>query len=137
MHHGPRWSLAVAALCATGCGAHGGASGVNGDWKIINAVVSGSPVPPTVFHDGVLHLHNGAYAFQTDSGTYTVVSGTPAAMDIHGVHGPNAGKNIPAIFKRNGDTLIICYDLAGTTRPAAFTSDSGTTNFLARYVRAR
>jgi uncharacterized protein (TIGR03067 family) len=133
----PTWCLLASAVWVAGCGAHGGTAAIDGDWKIINAVVSGALVPPTVFHDGILHLHQGAYVFQGDSGTYTIVSGTPAGLDIHGTGGPNAGKTVTAIFRHNGDTLIVCYNLSGGPRPAAFKSEPSSSLFLARYVRAR
>ena len=62
-------------------------------------------------------------------------SAKPKALDITGTEGPNKGKTILAIYERNGDTLRICYDLSGKSRPAEFKTTAGTQLFLVEYKR--
>jgi uncharacterized protein (TIGR03067 family) len=57
----------------------------------------------------------------------------PKALDITGTEGPNKGKTILAIYERNGDTLRVCYDLSGKSRPAEFKTTPGTRLFLVEY----
>ena len=61
------------------------------------------------------------------------LSAKPKALDITGTEGPNKGKKIPAIYERNGDTLRVCYDLSGKSRPAEFKTTAGTRLFLVDY----
>jgi len=54
-------------------------------------------------------------------------------MDITGTEGPNKGKTILAIYERDGDTLRVCYDLSGKSRPSEFKTTEGTRLFLVEY----
>ncbi len=114
-----------------------GPPSVEGTWNVAGATLGGRELPAAVFANTPLLLDHGRYRFQTDSGEYRVMpDASPAAMDVVGHKGPNAGKTIPTIFKMQGDTLVICYDLAGAVRPTEFASAAGSRHFLARYVRA-
>lgn len=133
--------LLVGAILATalGCAAapRQSAPAIDGDWRVAGATLGGQTLPLSVFDDSRLRLAAGRYAFQNDTGQYVLVPGSvPTAIDVRGVRGPNAGRTIPAILRMEGDTLVIAYDLSGTSRPADFHSDPGTQVFLARYVRA-
>ena len=109
---------------------------IEGSWQISSAMMGGQDLPIQGLQGTPLVLQGGHYTFQNDTGDYSIVPATsPAAIDVHGVHGPNAGKTIPAIYKLEGDTLTICYNLLGTDRPAEFASGPGSQLFLARYTR--
>jgi uncharacterized protein (TIGR03067 family) len=56
-------------------------------------------------------------------------------MDILGTEGPNKGKTFLAIYELTGDSLKICYDLEGKTRPTEFRTNPGTQLFLVLYKR--
>jgi uncharacterized protein (TIGR03067 family) len=58
-------------------------------------------------------------------------------MDITGTDGPNKGKTILAIYERDGDTLRVCYDLSGKSRPTEFKTETGTQLFLVTYKREK
>ena len=126
----------VVAAATAGCATiHRGAPSVEGDWSLISATLAGRAMPPEAFR-GPLRLSRGTYTFQNDTGEYVMrADARPAAMDVIGRRGPNAGRTLPAIYRLDGDTLTICYDLSGTARPTEFRSDAGSTLFLARYVR--
>jgi len=73
-----------------------------------------------------------------DQGTVKLdPSAKPKALDITGTDGPNKGKKIPAIYERDGDTLRVCYDLSGKSRPTEFKSEAGTQLFLVTYKREK
>ena len=76
---------------------------------------------------------------QTDRGTVKFdPAQKPKTMDIMGTEGPNKGRKLLAIYEINGDTLRVCYALAGDKRPTAFTSRGGTTPlFLVTYKRQK
>lgn len=129
-------ALSLAAI-ALACARTPTPPALDGSWAIISAQLGGKDLPVTVFGNSRLQLAAGKYVFQNDTGEYAVIPGTqPAALEIRGQHGPNAGKTIPTIFQLQADTLTICYDLSGSSRPKAFVSDSGTQLFLVRYIRS-
>lgn len=116
---------------------------LDGSWKPTDAVMGGQPFPPPIVAAMSLTVSGGGTAYrvqvgpQLDVGTIRLDEGaSPAAMDITGVEGPNAGRTIPAIYELQGDTLRICYDLSGQGRPTAFASAAGTMHFLVNYARA-
>jgi uncharacterized protein (TIGR03067 family) len=75
---------------------------------------------------------------QKDEGTFTVdPSKSPKEMDIKGTGGPNKDKTIPAIYKLDGDTLTIAYELGGGKRPERFESKPDTKQYLAVYKREK
>jgi len=128
-------SAAVAAVAA--CAGANQPPSVDGDWTIASATLSGTAVPLMALQ-GHLQMSGGTYVFQNDTGSFKIDGrAVPWRIDVHGIHGPNAGKTIPAIFRMDGDTLTICYDLSGRVHPQAFRSDSGTQLFLVRYTRAK
>jgi uncharacterized protein (TIGR03067 family) len=121
------------------------------DWKIIEdtwipvtAELAGQKLPDTSFRDvkgARLILAAGRYTYENDEGTYKLIPTqkpkAPKAMDITGTAGPNKGKTLLAIYELAGDTLRICYDLEGKSRPEEFTTHTGTHQFLVIYKRAK
>jgi uncharacterized protein (TIGR03067 family) len=61
----------------------------------------------------------------------------PSAMDITSTDGPNKGKTLLAIYKLEGDKLIVCYDLAGKKRPSDFKTEPKSLLFLATYQKVK
>lgn len=111
---------------------------IEGDWVPVSFELSGKKLPEAVFKDTRLILNDGHYTYQNDQGTYKLVPVEKfKAMDITGIDGPNKGKTFPAIYELTGDTLRICYDLEGKTRPSEFSTQTGTKQFLASYKRAK
>ena len=66
-----------------------------------------------------------------------LAAGRPAAMDIHGQEGPNAGRTIQAIYQLAGDQLTVCYQLGAGERPAEFKSPAGSQVLLVHYRRVK
>jgi len=116
------------------------AKAVQGNWKPVKAELAGQPMTDAVLKSISLKLDNGKYEVfvggEPDRGTYTLDSATkPKSMTITGAAGPNRGKTFPAIYELKGDTLRICYDLAGAKRPIEFKSLAGTRLYLVTYNR--
>jgi uncharacterized protein (TIGR03067 family) len=73
-----------------------------------------------------------------DKGTVKVdAAAKPKALDIMGIEGPNKGKTMLAIYELQGDTLRVCYDLAGKNRPTEFATSKERPFFLVAYKRVK
>jgi uncharacterized protein (TIGR03067 family) len=133
--------LSLFALTALAADKPNDSKEIQGTWLPVQAQLSGKPMKEEVLKIITLKLDNGKYevtAENVDKGTYTMdPAAKPGTIDITGTEGPNVGKKIPAIYELHGDTLRICYDLAGGTRPTAFQSASGTQHFLVTYKRKK
>jgi uncharacterized protein (TIGR03067 family) len=113
---------------------------IQGTWIPISAELAGQPFPQQVLNTIRLILTENRYtavvAGTTDVGNLILRSNQqPRAMDILGTEGPNKGKTILAIYELTGDSLKVCYDLEGKTRPSEFRTNPGTQLFLALYKR--
>jgi uncharacterized protein (TIGR03067 family) len=127
----------VLALPLAGVRADQSRDTIEGTWIMTSAELGGKKLPDQGIKGTKLVLKSGHYQLQIDEGTYEIVPGTPAAMDIVGTNGPNKGKTFLAVFELKGDKLEICYDLEGKTRPTEFKTTPGTKQFLASYERAK
>ena len=113
-----------------------------GKWKVEKAEMAGMDATDFA-KDVALEIgEGGKYTVlilgQKDAGTVTVdPTKKPAEMDIKGAEGPNKGKTFRAIYKLDGDTLIICYELGGGDRPAKFETKENTQRMLATYKREK
>lgn len=113
---------------------------IQGTWIPISAELAGQPLPQQVLNTIRLTLTENRYtavvAGATDVGDLILRSNQqPRAMDILGTEGPNKGKTFLAIYELTGDSLKICYDLEGKTRPTEFRTNPGTQLFLVLYKR--
>ncbi|MFO0798108.1 MAG: TIGR03067 domain-containing protein [Gemmataceae bacterium] len=113
-----------------------------GKWTVGKATLGGSDFTKAFKALELVLAPDGAYTLtfngETDKGTVKVdATKTPKEMDIIGKEGPNAGKTIKTIYKLDGDTMTVCYELGDGPRPAAFESKAGTKVFLAEYKRAK
>jgi len=125
----------VAAVSLTGVKAEQTKDAIEGTWILTSAEMAGKKLPDQGLKGTKLVLNAGHYQLQIDEGTYKILPGTPAAMDIVGTNGPNKGKTFLAVYELKGDKLEICYDLEGKTRPTEFKTTPGTKQFLVSYVR--
>jgi uncharacterized protein (TIGR03067 family) len=115
---------------------------LEGTWLPSAAELGGKKFPDEIRKTIRLEIKGNQYTVtvgtQPDQGTCKLnPSATPKAIDITGTKGPNKGKTILAIYERNGDTLRICYDLSGKSRPAEFKTAAGTLLFLVEYKRQK
>jgi uncharacterized protein (TIGR03067 family) len=113
-----------------------------GKWAVAKATIGGKDFTAAFKTLELQIAADGAYTLkingETDKGTVKAdPTKTPKEMDILGKEGPNAGKTIKTIYKLDGDTLTVCYELGDGDRPTAFESKAGTKQFLAEYKRAK
>jgi uncharacterized protein (TIGR03067 family) len=115
---------------------------LQGEWIPAKAELAGQPMPEAVLKTISLKLNKNEYealvAGKSDKGTWAIDPGAkPKGMTVKGVKGPNAGKTFPAIYEVDGDTLRICYDLAGKKRPTEFKTKADTKLYLVTYKRKK
>lgn len=118
------------------------AKACDGMWLATTAEFAGVPFPEEARKTIQLEIADSKYTVLmgtiTDKGTLKFdPSASPKSLDVVGTDGPNKGKMFPAIYETTGDTLRICYDLEGKTRPAAFKTEPGTKQFLVTYHRKK
>lgn len=107
-----------------------------GEWVPQSAELGGKPFMVSNFAGATLRLTENSFQFGKDSGSYDVdVQSTPAQMNIYSVKGPSAEKDIPAIFKLEGNQLVVCYQLGEGERPMQFKTADSTDELLVRYRR--
>jgi uncharacterized protein (TIGR03067 family) len=111
---------------------------IQGTWLPSAAELGGEKVPDEVRKTIKLVVKGDNYTVlvgtKADKGTLKLdPSAKPKAIDIIGTEGPNKGKTILAIYERSGDTLRVCYDLDGKSRPTEFKTKAGTKLFLVTY----
>jgi len=138
----------VAGLTSTGLGSNteSGAQAspmpADGKWQAVEAELAGKKLPPQAAEGIQLTIDGEKYLVTTnegeDRGTVRYVPDEkPSAMDITGTMGPNKGKTFLAIYKIDGEKLIVCYDLSGKARPKEFKTEPNSALFLATYRKVK
>jgi uncharacterized protein (TIGR03067 family) len=115
---------------------------IQGTWLPSTAELGGKMFPDEVRKTIKLVVKDDKYTVTVgkavDQGTVKLnLAAKPKEMDITGTDGPNKGKTILAIYERDGDTLRVCYDLSGKSRPTEFKTKEGTQRFLVTYKRKK
>ena len=115
---------------------------IQGTWLPSSAEIGGKTFPDEVRNTIKLVVKDDKYTVtvgkQVDQGTVKLnPAAKPKQMDIIGTDGPNKGKTFLAIYERDGDTLRICYDLSGKSRPTEFKTMANTKLFLVTYKREK
>lgn len=114
-------------------------SALNGKWQAVEAELAGKKFPPQAAKSIQLAIDGEKYIVTTaegeDRGTVRCLPDEkPSAMDIiTGTNGPNKGKTFLAIYKIEGEQLVVCYDLAGKARPKEFKTEPKSSLFLVTY----
>jgi uncharacterized protein (TIGR03067 family) len=111
---------------------------LDGIWLPAAAELAGKPFPEKILKTIRLELRGNRYTVtvgtQLDRGTCKRdPAASPKALDINGTDGPNKGKTFLCIYERSGDTLRVCYDLSGQSRPTEFKTTEGTQLYLVEY----
>jgi uncharacterized protein (TIGR03067 family) len=115
---------------------------LQGTWLPSAAELGGKMFPDEVRKTIKLVVKDDKYTVtvgkEVDQGTVKLnPAAKPKEMDITGTDGPNKGKTFLAIYERDGDTLRVCYDLSGKSRPTEFKTKEGTQLFLVTYKREK
>lgn len=132
----------VAAVDVAAQDANKTSKSIDGKWSVSTAELAGDVLPPELFKKMTLVLEKDKYTLKSenldDSGTTSVdTTKTPMQLETKGLEGPNKGKTFLAIFELDGDSLKVCYDLEGKTRPTEFKTAKGTKQFLVLYKRVK
>ena len=134
--------LVLSFSLAAWCGDAKDGDAIQGTWLPSSAELAGKEFPDEVRKSMKLVIKDGNYTAtvgkQVDKGTVKLnPSAKPKALDITGAEGPNKGKTIQAIYELDGDTLRVCYDLSGKSRPTEFKTKVGAPLFLVTYKREK
>ena len=103
---------------------------MQGTWLPESAELSGKRFPDPIRKSIKLVMKDDKYSVTVgktlDEGTVKLDSAAmPKKMEIKGSEGPNKGKTILAIYEVGGETLKVCFDPEGKTRPTEFKGASG------------
>jgi uncharacterized protein (TIGR03067 family) len=115
---------------------------IQGTWLPSTTELGGKIFPDEVRKTIKLVVNEDKYTVTVgqavDQGTIKLnPAAKPKELDIIGTDGPNKGRTILAIYERDSDTLRICYDLSGKSRPTEFKSKEGTQLFLVTYKQEK
>jgi len=136
------WGTTVTMTGFGGDGPTKAASALDGKWQAVEAELAGKKFPPRATASIQLTLDGENYLVTTDEGedrgtTRVMPDAKPMAMDITGTIGPNKGKTFLAIYKLDGDKLVVCYDLGGKARPKQFKTEPKSMLFLVTYRKLK
>jgi uncharacterized protein (TIGR03067 family) len=117
-------------------------SSMQGTWIPSSAEMAGKKYPDEILKIMKLVVKDDKYTVtvgkNTDQGTLKWdPSAKPKALDITSTDGANKGKKFLAIYEQTGDTLRVCYDLSGKSRPTEFKTKPDTKLFLVTYKREK
>jgi uncharacterized protein (TIGR03067 family) len=114
-----------------------------GTWTFESSVMGGEELPAdhlklvVVTFEGDKHtVKRGDEVIQV--GTQKLdPSKTPKTIDVTMLEGPHKGTVMPGIYEINADTLKVCFDPEGKTRPTEFKSPPGSKNFVNVHKRVK
>jgi len=133
--------LCLASSCETGGSRpRNESTPIDGTWSALAADLGGEALPEELRKTMRLVIDEGTctvtVADRPDKGIVVLnPRKQPKTMDITWTTGPKKDKRILAIYETTGDTLRICYDLSGNSRPTGFKTEKGTQLFLVLYAR--
>ncbi len=113
---------------------------LDGQWQLTEGRTEGGPLPADLVQTMRLEIDGTSWMMRTpvnvDAGRLVFFPGTqPARMEIHGVSGPNAGRTFTCIYRAEGNTLEILYDLSGTLFAPSFEVPLTGPLFYAKFAR--
>jgi len=114
-----------------------------GSWTIESSEFGGQKLPGDqlkgfiVVYEGDKHtVKNGDQVIQV--GTQKIdPSKSPKTIDVTMTEGPNKGAVMLGIYEIDADTLKVCIDAEGKTRPTEFKSPAGSMTFVNVHKRVK
>jgi uncharacterized protein (TIGR03067 family) len=108
---------------------------LEGEWEFESLQVDGGDVAPQMLSGSRLLIDGDRFRMESPMANYDGEFGidvdeAPQHIDIEFVEGPEAGNWSYGIFRLEGDRLTICLGLTGASRPADFTTSSGSGHAL-------
>jgi uncharacterized protein (TIGR03067 family) len=116
---------------------------LTGKWEITKSELGGMDVTEHLKAMKFEIMAGGKYVAELgkekDEGAFTIdLAKTPKAMDIKATGGPGKDKLIKAIYKLDGDDLVVCYDLSDDSeRPTKFETKPKSMQLLTTYKRKK
>lgn len=107
----------------------------NGTWKTVRLEIDGSELPAESFQAQKLILSDSNYTFIAESVDKGIVRYKDGKMDIYGKDGVNNGRHFTAIYKFEGDLLVICYNMTGDKYPESFETKGKPAYFVAAFKK--
>ena len=114
-----------------------------GKWEITKSELGGMDITDHLKAMKFEIMGGGKYVAELgkekDEGAFTIdLAMKPKEMDIKSTGGPNKDKLIKAIYKLDGDELVVCYELGGEgERPTKFETKPKTMLLLTTYKRKK
>lgn len=114
---------------------------LRGTWVMLSYVDDGQGDPQ--FDQAQQEFDGENYVVRSDrkllrKGTFTIDPGqSPPAIDLFPAIGPYQGKQLPGIYRLDGDTLQTCFADPGAERPKVFTAAAGTHLSVVKYKRVK
>ena len=114
-----------------------------GNYKVEKVLLGGKDITEHLKEMKFEIRDGGKYTAQVgelkDDATFTAdPAKKPKEMDVKPNGGPNKGQTVKAIYKLEGDTLVLCYDHdKSENRQSKFESPEGTTVLLITYKRVK
>ncbi len=111
---------------------------LQGKWIPTEIIANGKPLEEDVVKAINVTITKNAYKTELpdgqDEGSFKInPAASPKTMDLSS----DGGKEIPAIYEVNGDTLKACYTLDGSGRPSAFKSETDSGAIFVTYKRKK
>jgi uncharacterized protein (TIGR03067 family) len=131
--------LAIVVLASHAAGADKALTDLNGAWEVTSLEQSGVKLPAEQVQAMLMVLTMKDGKFTTKMGSNEIDKGTYKAGDIANSvdiasNAPELkGKTIKALYKLDGQTLTVAYDLSGGDRPTEFTTKAGTQLLVETY----
>jgi uncharacterized protein (TIGR03067 family) len=150
-------STGITLLCALGLVVFGGAATraddkadvakevkkFQGVWTFESVEVGGKKAPADELAGVTMTFAGDKYTVKKGDDVIQVgtqkldPSKSPKAIDVKIVEGLNTGKVMQGIYEIDGDTLKVCFDESGKTRPTEFKSPAGSETFVNVHKRAK
>lgn len=108
---------------------------LEGEWHFASLEVDGQAMPAAMLGASRMLFDGDRFRMESPEGnydgTFTIdTAAKPMTLDIAFVEGPEAGNTAEAIWKVEGDALVICLGLVGSSRPRAFRASPGSGHAL-------
>jgi len=105
---------------------------LEGEWEFVGMEVDGAAMPASGFASAQMLIDGDRFRMESVEATYEGVFNIdveqdPPHIDIEFVEGPEAGEWSYGIYAFDGDSLMMCLGLVGSSRPETFATkrDSG------------
>jgi uncharacterized protein (TIGR03067 family) len=112
-----------------------GQSKMQGTWLPVRQEMGGKALPPAVYKGQKLIMQDSLYTVIAESVDKGVVKTNGNQLDIYGRDGVNKGKHFTAIYQLKDGELSICYNLADSVYPDAFTTQGHPLYFLSVFKK--